>query len=432
MKIHKSLCCPGVTRLFHFVKQKNLPYTLADCNVICKKCQTCAEIKPKFFKPPMGTLIKATQPMERLSIDFKGPLPSVSRNKYFLCIIDEFSRFPFCYPCPDMSTKTVIKCLDNLFYTYGVSGYVHSDRWTAFKSDELKSYFLSKGVASSMSTPYHPLGNSQVERYNGVIWKAVRCGLRSENMEIKHWEKMLPKALHSVRSLLCTSSNQTPHERFFNFKRKSTLGTSLPSWLTSPGPVLLRNFVPNGKNDELVKKVYLTEANPLYARVKFPEGREGNVSLRDLAPCPNDDSVFINDQLSGQEQGTSGHSTRGFIMPETVLGNPDRTMEAPAPNNLPWVEGAGETQGGGSAFSRTQHSRGVINPKVGPPPSNVGGGGRNPDRQLCGPRTPPILPTVDKATSPTDTRPQPRQSARSNRGVPPSRFGSSCSFIWEG
>ena len=55
------------------------------------------------------------------------------------------------------------------------------------------------------------------------------------------------------------------------------------------------------KNDDLVKKVYLTEANPLYARVKFPEGREGNVSLRDLVPCPDDDSVFINDRLSGQE-----------------------------------------------------------------------------------------------------------------------------------
>ena len=158
----------------HFVKQKNLPYSLAEVKKVCASCPTCAELSPKFFSPAMGTLIKATQPMERLNIDFKGPLPSATRNKYFLCIVDEYSRFPFAFPCQDMSTPTVIKWFDHLFYTYGLCGYVHSDRWSTFKSEELKSYFLSKGVATSMSTPYHPMGNSQVERYNGIVWNAVK------------------------------------------------------------------------------------------------------------------------------------------------------------------------------------------------------------------------------------------------------------------
>ena len=49
---------------------------------------------------------------------------------------------------------------------------------------------------------------------------------------------------------------------------------------------MLRNFVKNSKHDPLVQKVHLIEANPAYARVKFDGGRESNVSLRDLAPCP--------------------------------------------------------------------------------------------------------------------------------------------------
>ena len=40
------------------------------------------------------------------------------------------------------------------------------------------------------------------------------------------------------------------------------------------------------KNDDLVRKVELTEANPSFARVRFPDGRESTVSLEDLAPYP--------------------------------------------------------------------------------------------------------------------------------------------------
>ena len=42
----------------------------------------------------------------------------------------------------------------------------------------------------------------------------------------------------------------------------------------------------NGKNDDLVQRVELLEANPTYARIRFPDGRESNVSLRDLARYP--------------------------------------------------------------------------------------------------------------------------------------------------
>jgi len=94
---------------------------------------------------------------------------------------------------------------------------------------------LSRGVSTSRSTPYHPIGHGQVERYNGIIWKAVR-------LPVQQWEKVLPDVLHSTRSLLSTATNATPHDRFFNFARKSSQGISLLSWL-SPGPVLLRKFV---------------------------------------------------------------------------------------------------------------------------------------------------------------------------------------------
>ena len=286
-ELHNNLCHPGVRRLSHYVRSKNLPFSMEDVKEVCSTCNICAELKPRFHRLNQGTLIKATKPFERISLDFKGPLPSSSRNVYLLVIIDEYSRFPFCYPCPNMHTETVIKCLNDVFTLCGVSGFVHSDNASYFTSRELKNYLFSRGIATSHSSIYHPQGNSQVERYSGIIWRSIRLALKSCGLDITKRESVLPDVLHSLRSLLCTATNATPHELLFNFHRKSYVGHSLPTWLTETGPVYLRNFNPAGKNDDFVRKVELTEANPWFARVKFSNGREATVSLKDLAPIPS-------------------------------------------------------------------------------------------------------------------------------------------------
>ena len=88
--LHTSLCHPGVTRFSHFVRSKNLPYSTDEVKKIVSSCSTCAELKPNYFKPGKSHLIKVTHPLERLNLDFKGPLPSKSRNTYILTIIDEY------------------------------------------------------------------------------------------------------------------------------------------------------------------------------------------------------------------------------------------------------------------------------------------------------------------------------------------------------
>ena len=82
-EIHAQLCHPGVTRLLHFVKAKNLPFSTQDVRDVCSTCRICAELKPKFYQSQNSKLVKAMHPMERLSIDFKGPLPSSSRKNTF-------------------------------------------------------------------------------------------------------------------------------------------------------------------------------------------------------------------------------------------------------------------------------------------------------------------------------------------------------------
>ena len=267
-----------------FVRNRNLPFSVEDIRQINRNCGTCRKLKPQFHKPRPAHLIKATQPFERLNIDFKGPLPSTSRNKYFLTIIDEYSRFPFVYPVSNTDTPTVITCLSQLFSIFGMPAYIHSDRGSSFMSEELKTYLHTKGIATSRTTAYNPQCNGQAERYNGIIMKTILLALDTHDLPTKYWERVLPDVLHSIRSLISTSTNETPHERMFSYQRRSSTGESIPSWLSEPGKVLLKKHVRQSKYDPLVEEVDLIEANPQYAHIQ--NGRETTVSIQHLAPAP--------------------------------------------------------------------------------------------------------------------------------------------------
>ena len=152
---------PGCCILF---VQKNCCILQTDVKRVVCSCTICAEVKPKFSQRKQGTLIKAIKPMERLSIDFKGSVPSNTPNKYLLVIIDEYSRFSFVFPCRDMTTSTVIECLDKLFTLCGTSVFIHSDKRPAFISHEFTSYLLQRRISSSKSSIYHSSVNGQAER----------------------------------------------------------------------------------------------------------------------------------------------------------------------------------------------------------------------------------------------------------------------------
>ncbi|KRZ96710.1 Retrovirus-related Pol polyprotein from transposon gypsy [Trichinella sp. T8] len=123
------------------------------------------------------------------------PLLSTSSNRYILTVVDEYSRFPFAFPFPDISTQTVSKCLTQLFYLFGMPAYIHTDRGSSFMSNDLKTYLHSLGVVTSRTTAHNP--------------------------QAEQWEEVIGLALHSIRTLLSTATNATPHERLFGYPRRT-------------------------------------------------------------------------------------------------------------------------------------------------------------------------------------------------------------------
>ena len=161
-------------------------------------------------------LMKATQPFESVSVDFEWHLPASSRNnKNLLTTIDVFWRFFFAFACPNMYSTTVINCFWQQFSFCAMPSFIHSDNQSSFVSKEDKEYFTRRGIAMSKSAPHHPMGNSQVERYYGVLWNAIWLVLKSRDLPITAWQSMLPDALFSNpycvqrRTRLCMSSSST-------------------------------------------------------------------------------------------------------------------------------------------------------------------------------------------------------------------------------
>lgn len=64
--------------------------------------------------------------------------------------------------------------------------------------------------------------------------------------QITHCEELLPEALYAIRTLLCTNTNATPHERFLNFQDEIL-------------PVFLIRQDPQNKYDSLVSEVELLD-----------------------------------------------------------------------------------------------------------------------------------------------------------------------------
>ena len=147
-------------------------------------------------------------------MDFKGPVESKSSNHYLLIIVDEFSRFPFVFPCKSKTSSTVMQCFDKLFTLCGAPSYVHTDNGSALTSYDFKQYLLRRGIASSKSSIYHPSGNGQAEKTVGTVWKAVKLALKLPALPESNYKSVLDEVFYSMRSLLCVATNMTPHESF--------------------------------------------------------------------------------------------------------------------------------------------------------------------------------------------------------------------------
>ena len=134
----------------------------------------------------------------------------------------------------------------------------------------------------------------------------------------------------------------------------------MPSWLLRSGPVFLKKHVRRSKHDDIVEEVDLLDANPMFAKVRHKDGREQNVSLCDLAPCP---------EIETAKEELAPRDTSGICeSDERSINNAEGGVGTPAPQTSETGnEHASDDRGKAEPRRSTRSTRGVPPERYGQP-----------------------------------------------------------------
>ncbi|KAL6465795.1 hypothetical protein MHYP_G00259280 [Metynnis hypsauchen] len=179
------------------------PNMAQDVERWCLQCQRCMlgkAVQPK-VRPYWGTL-QALEPNEILAIDFTVLEPATDGRENVLVMTDIFTKYTQAVPTKDQRASTVAQALvQNWFHRFGPPDRIHSDQGRNFESALIQQLCKLYGVQKSRSTPHHPQGNGQCERFNRTLHDLLRTLPVGQK---KHWPRHLPQ--------LTSAYNITPHQ----------------------------------------------------------------------------------------------------------------------------------------------------------------------------------------------------------------------------
>lgn len=333
----------GVDRTVSLVRQRCYwPFMRKDVDRWCRECRRCVVAKatqPK-LRTFMGSLL-ASSPLEIVAIDFSILEKSSDGKDNLLVVTDVFSKFAQAYPTADQKSSTVARVLtEQWFYTYGVPLRIHTDQGRNFEGELFQQLCRVYGIRKSRTSPYHPEGNGQCERFNRTLHDLLRT-LPPEKK--RRWPYHLPQVLFAYNTTVHQSTGFSPYELMFGRKPTlpldSLLGTiDIPSdsttaeWvqehqkhlsaiysqarahleaaaqqraknhlaplpLLPPGTLVYRRSHPHGRHkisDHWENVVYeivrcLDEVGTLYKiRPRDQLGPEKNINRKELRPLPTD------------------------------------------------------------------------------------------------------------------------------------------------
>ena len=178
-------------------------------------CLSCARRKgpPRRNRAPLTQQLSGS-PMERVCLDILGPLPKTSQqNRYILVVSDTFTKFTEAYALPDIEAETVAqKLVTEFICRYGVMETLHSDQGRQFESQVFQDICKMLGIRKTRTSPYHPQGNAQVERFNRTLADMLTAYVRRNQ---RTWDYFLPLVLMAYRAAVQESTGETPNKLTF-------------------------------------------------------------------------------------------------------------------------------------------------------------------------------------------------------------------------
>lgn len=172
----------------------------------CERCQVAKDTQPA-AQSFMGHLL-ASRPNEILAIDYTLLEPSRNGLENVLVMTDVFSKYTLAVPTRDQCAATVAQVLvTEWFSKFGVPARIHSDQGRNFESSLIQQLCRFYGIEKSHTTPYHPAGNGQCERFNRTLHNLLRTLPVSRKRD---WNVCLPQLLYCYNTTPHQATGETP------------------------------------------------------------------------------------------------------------------------------------------------------------------------------------------------------------------------------
>ncbi|GFW86675.1 retrovirus-related Pol polyprotein from transposon TNT 1-94 [Trichonephila clavipes] len=182
-------------------------------------CIPCKLAKSKRVSFKKTGAVRSKRPLELLHMDLCGPMPTESQggNKYFLSIIDDYSRkvtvFPIRNKCDVFHTLIRFQKRAERFLSKKVIA-VRTDGGLEFCNKDMDNFLTELGIKHEITNSYTPEMNGVAERFNLTALDGIKTLLKSSEVPHKFWGEALLCFTYAWNRICHKDSNKTPFEKY--------------------------------------------------------------------------------------------------------------------------------------------------------------------------------------------------------------------------
>ena len=177
-------------------------------------CMTCKVRTMRKNTTPLQEMDQVQYPGQKWGLDLCGPYPeSATGARYILTAVDLYSGWPEIWALPDKKTEGIVRLvLDELIPRFSCPEKIVTDNGQEFKGELFTDMCRELNIKHIFTSPYHPQGNSQTERFHRVL-NDMLSKRTARHPEM--WDTYLPAILASYRVGISESRGYSPFYLMF-------------------------------------------------------------------------------------------------------------------------------------------------------------------------------------------------------------------------